>query len=134
RVALEHLMAEDAPEVRMPFEFHAEHVERLALVPVVAFENADGGGDGLILGDADLEADALVRLRGVELVDDVEAPAAAAGIVDAEEVEGNREAAVPEGREDIDDRVPVDGERRHVLSALLLQRIVRDLRGDFFAA
>jgi hypothetical protein len=134
RVTLKCFVSEDAAEVRMPLEADAVHVPRLALEPVEGLEQVSRGGDRFPFRDAHLEADALVVLQRVELVDEVEAWLAAR-VIGAEEVERKREAQILfEGAQHVDDLRLVDEERRQILPELLRFRREADFRGDLLTA
>src|SRR2546426_4732896 len=75
RMADELLVEEQALEVRMAGEAHAEHVPHLALEPVG--DGPEAGGrrhHGVVLDDADLHAQAMVVTDREEVIDHLEAP------------------------------------------------------------
>jgi hypothetical protein len=111
RVSLEHLVGEDAAQVRVSVEANAVHVEDFALEPVVSLEEAGAGRNGLVLGHRHFDAHPLVLVERVELVHDVE-PFLPAGVVDAPEVERQGVAGRLERGEDVNDVVLVDHECR----------------------
>ena len=73
RVALPLVRHQDPAHVRVPGEFDAEHVEHFALQPVGRQVDAGGGGGLEAVGDAGLDADALVAGKAVKDVDQFEA-------------------------------------------------------------
>ena len=94
RVALEALVAEDAPQVRVAGEAQAEHVVGLALEPVGGLPDRDQRGEHRVgLGERHLEAQARGAPHRVEVVDGVEA-LGAVGEVDAANVEQQVEAGL----------------------------------------
>src|SRR3954468_9714444 len=71
RVPLELVVREDAAQVRMAVEAHAEEVKDEALPPVRRLvEGADGRTGHVLAADADLQAEPLVRGDGAERIDD----------------------------------------------------------------
>ena len=120
----------------MAGEHDAEHVERLALVPVRGLPDRRDGRNRLVLGGPDAQPHARVLLERVERVGDAEARAGVVRelrVVDAAEIDEVDEAVVLEGAADFDDAVAVDEERD--LADLLLRagdRVAeaRDRGGD----
>src|SRR5262245_35124186 len=67
------LVHEEAPRIRMAGEAHAEHVPHLALEPVRdGPEGHRGGHDGVVLVEADLDAQTVVVADRVEVIHHLE--------------------------------------------------------------
>ncbi len=73
RMPVEAVIREQAPQVRVPFEEDAVHVERLALEPVGGWVDADHRRNRRILVGLDLDADAQVLGEREQVIDHVEA-------------------------------------------------------------
>src|SRR5947199_10649585 len=85
RVARPVLRHEDAAEIGMPLEGHAQEIEDLALLPLgVAPDARDARHDGGVPQRVHLEGEEVALPVGVEMVDDLDH--APLGIVDAREV------------------------------------------------
>ena len=71
-MAFEPVVGQDAAQIRMVGEEHAEQVPDLALEPVGDGVDADDGGNGRVLVGAQLDPDALVVMQAQQIIDDVE--------------------------------------------------------------
>ncbi len=89
RMALEAIVGQDAAQVRVPVEQHAEKVVGLALVPVGAGKHGQALATGVASSVATLTRIRAVQLRRQQVIDDLEA-LLALGIVGAADVDDSR--------------------------------------------
>ena len=84
-MALEAVIGQDAPQIGVVAEKDAKQIPSLALEPIAAAEDRDGGRDGRDLISVSLDSDAGRVLDGEQVIDDFEA-FGSGGEVDAADV------------------------------------------------